>query len=189
MIDLYSSYSEEMGKILYDKVIEYKPKLICDIGVLNGFSTYYLTKASIEIGASVVAIDLFEEYDFNSSNLDQFKSNMKRLNVIHNIGIINENYLKRLDWINSNADFIHFDVSNDGKTLVSFLSHITSKIPILFEGGSENRDNQDWMVKYNKPKIINSLKENNICFKVLGENETKREGRIINSCLSEICYE
>jgi len=183
-----SSYTEQVGKILFDKVIQYKPEFICDIGVLNGFSTYYLTKAAKIVNAKVFAVDLFEDYEFNKITILDFKQNMKNLNVLNNIEVIKSDYEIFLNKTEIIFDFIHFDVSNDGEKIINLINSIPNKPKILFEGGSIDRDNQDWMIKYNKQKIIETLNENKISFDVLFETKYKKNGREFYPCISEICW-
>ena len=49
-------------------------------------------------------------------------------------------------------DLLHLDISNDG----DIISKMYDKYPnskVIFEGGSIERDNIDWMVRYKKTKI------------------------------------
>ena len=66
---------------------------------------------------------------------------------------------------------MHLDISNDGKTIENTVEALEDKIRdglvILFEGGSEERDNVVWMKDYNK-KPINSIKDK-IKYTVLDE--------------------
>ena len=76
------------------------------------------------------------------------------------------------DWIVEDFDLLHLDISNDGKTVTDVFNRVKSKIEIgstmIFEGGTEERDNIEWMLKYNKTPI-NSIKEE-INYIVLNEN-------------------
>lgn len=187
-MSIYSSYSEEIGNTLYNKVITYKPKIICDIGVLQGFSTYYLAKAAKEIGSKVIAIDLFEDYEFNSISLKDFNENMKTLGVSDTVESVKCDYLDFLQNYSIKPDFIHFDVSNDGEKIINLLTHVTKNTKVLFEGGSVDRDNQDWMIKYNRKKIRDTLNSNNIKFNLLHQSTFQKDGRTFYPCLSEICW-
>jgi len=56
---------------------------------------------------------------------------------------------------------MHLDISNTGDTILETFNKLKDKIEkgsiVLFEGGSEERDNVEWMVKY-KATPINSIK-------------------------------
>jgi len=47
---------------------------------------------------------------------------------------------------------MHVDISNDGYVIRN-ISKYKNKGLIFFEGGSLERDNVDWMIKYKKPSI------------------------------------
>ena len=83
-----------------------------------------------------------------------------------NAGVARATYY---DWLKEDEDFdlLHLDISNTGNTIVN----IHNKYPnskILFEGGTLERDNIEWMVKYNC-RPLNSTK-NITNYKVLNNN-------------------
>jgi len=183
-INFPSSYTHQFGVVMYEQVLKHRPKVIHDIGVLNGFSTAYLAMAAKEIGARVVAIDLFGSYEYCSVSQEQFESNMNELDLMDVITVQNMSVYNWLD-LNILSEFIHLDISNTGKTLVDFFNKVTGNPVVLFEGGWEKRDNQDWMLKYNKKKIIPTLKENNINFELLCKEVIDDGDRIYYPSLSK----
>ena len=185
--EIPSTYTKKFGEILYNKVLEYKPKTICDIGVYYGFSTVHLATAAKEIGSKVTVIDLFEEYQYNHCTLEKFKETIDDHGLDDVVEIVQMDYRQWLSTQRVRFDMIHFDVSNTGDSIMHLLNRVLGDPKILFEGGSVTRDNVDWMCKYNKPKIIDTLKGNDYNFKVLYEEQYEREGRIFNPCLSELC--
>ena len=56
-----------------------------------------------------------------------------------------------------NVDILHIDIANNGDVfdyvIHKYLPKMSKNGVILFEGGSIDRDNVEWMNKYNKPKI------------------------------------
>jgi len=58
---------------------------------------------------------------------------------------------------NKSIDILHIDIANNGDIYQFVFDHYIQKIAdngiILMEGGSYKRDNIEWMIKYNKPKI------------------------------------
>ena len=63
--NIASSYRQkEMGRFLYDAVIESNAKTIIDIGILNGYSTVCLALAAKETSGVVYAYDLFDDYNY-----------------------------------------------------------------------------------------------------------------------------
>ena len=184
-VNLTSSYTHQFGVVMYEEVLKYRPKTIHDIGVLNGFSTAYLTMAAKEIGANVVAIDLFELYEYNSVSQEQFEDNMDALGLMDTITV---QKMSVYDWLDLNVsiEFVHLDIANTGKTLMEFFNRVTGNPVVLFEGGWDRRDNQDWMLKYNKKKIIPTLNENDISFELLYNEVVEVGDKIQYPSLSKV---
>jgi hypothetical protein len=63
----------------------------------------------------------------------------------------------------NSVDFLMVDISNDGEvyrnTLCKWHSILTPKATVMLEGGCEERDNVEWMVKYNKIPIKLALED------------------------------
>lgn len=157
---IVSSYTpNNIGKNIYDTVIKFKPKKIIDFGLLYGYSTVCLAQAVRDNGfGEIIGYDLFEEYPYKSSDKNVVENNLKYYNL--------EQYvtLKKMDfntWINNPEDFdlLHIDISNNGdiieKLYKACYKQINTGSIILFEGGSIERDNIEWMKKYNKTPINN----------------------------------
>ena len=153
---IVSSYTQNnIGKSIYEAVIKYKPKKIIDFGILYGYSTVCLAQGVKDNGfGEIFAYDLFEDY--------KYKNAIKNV-VLHNLEFYDLNqyvtFAKKdfKDWLLEYEEFdlLHLDVSNTGDTI----SKIYSKYPnslVLFEGGTLERDNVEWMVKYDQPKISQS---------------------------------
>ena len=156
--EIESSYQpSSMGRVLYDAVIEMGAQKIIDFGILNGYSTVCMAMAARETGGKVYAYDLFDDYEFNGPNTSMLQENFSRYNVAHLIELKKVNFY---EWLNDIEDFdiLHLDISNDGD-IISKLHEATrsGRGQVFFEGGSKERDAQDWMLKYNK-KPINDLR-------------------------------
>ena len=58
---------------------------------------------------------------------------------------------------NNSIDIIHIDIANNGEVyeyaIQNYLPKLSSKGVLILEGGSKDRDEVEWMNKYNKPKI------------------------------------
>ena len=67
-------------------------------------------------------------------------------------------------------DILHIDIANNGDVyefaINNYLPKLSKNGVIILEGGSEERDNVEWMIKYNKPKIQPIVKKYNM--KVIG---------------------
>jgi predicted O-methyltransferase YrrM len=155
-IDVASSYKQnDIGHTLYNTIVKYKPKNIIDFGILNGYSTIAMAQAvrDIKVG-HIFGLDLFEKYPYNKSTFSNTLSNLHKYNIAEYVTL---SYCDFTEWIeksDQDFDLLHLDISNDGDILERIYNKYigTSKI-ILFEGGSLERDEVDWMVKYNRKKI------------------------------------
>lgn len=181
--EIESSYQQSgMGKILYNAVIEVGAQKIIDFGILNGYSTVCMAMAARETGGKVYAYDLFNDYEFNGPNTSVLQENFSRYNVAHLIELKKVNFY---EWLNDIEDFdiLHLDISNDGD-IISKLHEATrdGRGQVFFEGGSEERDAQDWMLKYNK-KPINDLRN---LYDVLQSSSITKNKRVYYPCISRL---
>jgi hypothetical protein len=167
-----SSYlANDLGKILKTYVLAFKPSRAVELGVLDGYSTYHIAEAIKQIKETqnwappFDAYDLFDDYQYKHGSQQEVQDmiNSKGLGEFVNLkkGDAYEVYKNYED---ARIDFIHVDLSNTGDVLKKFLEIWHTKIAprciILFEGGSEERDNIEWMKKYNMPSIRKELNTN-----------------------------
>tara|TARA_X000000368_G_scaffold413467_1_gene401580 strand:+ start:865 stop:1404 length:540 start_codon:yes stop_codon:yes gene_type:complete len=151
-----SSYKlNDYASIFKDICLEFNPLTILEIGILDGYSLEAFIKSS-EDTAQVVAIDLFEDYEYKSSNYAFIKEMFKEYN---NVKILKDSFYEYYKHSNR-FDLIHIDISNDGDIFdfaVKNYLPLVNKVLIL-EGGSIERDNVEWMTRYNKKPINSYLK-------------------------------
>ena len=178
-----SSYDPDFGRLLYEQVLERKPKIIYDIGVLGGYSTACLGYAAKQIGAKVVAVDLFEDYEYKNCSRNRFEENIKAAGLSD---IIEIKKMSVEDWLELEEEcyFVHLDISNDGDKLVNFFSKVKGKPFVLFEGGSPEREEVAQMVKYKKSRIIETLKEHGFSYKLLKASNYEDNGQKVCRSLS-----
>ena len=187
-----SSYqSAAMGKVLYDAIVETNAKKIVDFGILNGYSTVCMALAARETGGKVYAYDLFEEYEYNGSSKDTVMRNLEKHNV-SDIVVLEKRCFN--EWLDNQEyfDILHVDVSNTGDTIELLHQSLSSRGEkvdgrVFFEGGSTERDAQDWMIKYKKRKITSLLKTIN--YRVMSSHTYKERGRKISPCISELFFD
>jgi predicted O-methyltransferase YrrM len=155
--NIESSYNQNnIGKTIYDITFKLKPNRVLEFGVLHGYSTICIGQALRDIGSgSLISYDLFETYRYNNSRYND------AVKTIHGYGFGEIINLKRGDFEELNFedsfDLIHLDISNDGDKILDVFNRFPNS-NILFEGGTLERDNVDWMSEYNKRKIY-PLKE------------------------------
>lgn len=166
--EIETSYSEnDIGWTLYDLVLKYKPKKIVEFGVLYGYSTIVMAMALDEIGEGhIYANDLFEDYEFKHSTMPETQGNIDRYGLSKYITLAKKNFE---EWLvqPEDFDFLHIDVSNKGDTIERLYESVKDQVArgavVVFEGGSEERDNVEWMTKYKEKKI----RDVNVPFKII----------------------
>jgi hypothetical protein len=131
---------------------------IVECGILDGFSleTIYSNFSSLA-HFSVDAYDIFDKFNGNHAKrdfLDVKFTKDKYPNLKIQDGDFYKVYKKYED---QSIDILHVDIANNGDTYQFVFDRYMSKMKkngiILLEGGSEERDNIEWMKKYDKPKI------------------------------------
>tara|TARA_B100001996_G_C18656379_1_gene591366 strand:- start:999 stop:1544 length:546 start_codon:yes stop_codon:yes gene_type:complete len=152
-----SSYRLNSYNDIFKSLCElYKPKSILEIGILDGFSLKSFVE-SVPVETDIVAIDLFEMYKFRNSEKNKIEKKFKKNK---NVTILQGDFYEFYK-VSSNFDLVHIDISNDGDIYEFAIKNyfpITNKALIL-EGGSQERDTVDWMVKYDKREINPFLKQ------------------------------
>jgi hypothetical protein len=150
-----SSYNKK--DITYGELIQSitrltNPKKIVEIGILDGYSLESFVKSSTDV-TEIYAYDLFEEFNGNHSDKDKL---LERFNRFSNVKIEYGDFYKLHNFIH-NVDILHIDIANNGDVfefvMNNYLQSLSPNGIIIFEGGSNDRDSVEWMIKYNKPKI------------------------------------
>lgn len=167
---VYSSYKQHnLGKVLYDLVIKLKPKKIIDFGVLFGYSTISMAQALKDLRQGrLVGYDLFENYPYKHATKGEVWENIKKYQVEDTVSLKKKDFM---DWIKEGEgfDLLHLDISNDGVIIKLAAEKLKRNLKkgavIVFEGGTKDRDQVEWMVKYHKTPI-NPLKKQ-LGYKVL----------------------
>lgn len=156
--EIESSYVEnDLGRTLYDLVLKHKPKKVVEFGILYGYSTVAMAMALDEVGAGhIYANDLFEDYSFKHGTMEEVQNNIDRYGLTKYVTLGKKNFD---EWLKQpeDFDFLHIDVSNKGDIIERLYEAVKDQVArgaiIVFEGGSEARDNVAWMVKYGCTKI------------------------------------
>lgn len=132
------------------------PKLMIELGVLDGYSLLALAEGASS-DCQIYAYDLFDDYEFKHGSEEDVQSllNDKRYS---NVSLLKGDAIAAAkSYENNSVDFLHVDISNDGDILGKVYNAWYDKIKkgglFIFEGGSVERDNVDWMVKYKKTPI------------------------------------
>ena len=162
-VDIESSYRDNnLGRFIYDAVVRLKPNKVIEFGTLNGYSAVCIAMALKDNGhGQLFAYDLWEKYSYKKSQRNVCLENITRYGLEDYVTLGQADFWS---WIKEPEDFdlLHIDISNTGhiveEAFESLKCHLDKGSAILFEGGSQERDKVDWMVKFKKPPIY-SLKD------------------------------
>ena len=151
-----SSYKNKIDfSNIFETILFLKnPTKIIEFGILDGYSLNCFLNNSSKI-CQIEAYDIFDNFNGNHSNYDKI---IEKFNKYNNIKIQKGDYYKLVDNFKDNSiDIIHIDIANNGDTYEFAITQYMKKLKkdgiMILEGGSVERDNVEWMVKYNKPKI------------------------------------
>jgi predicted O-methyltransferase YrrM len=152
-----SSYKQnEYGKLFEALAAIHKPKIIVECGVLDGYSLISLARGCPT--ANVYGIDLFEDYEFNHGDQETILTEFWDEGLAPGLDLIKKDAIEAADiFDDESVGILHIDISNDGENLKAMFKAWWNKVEknglIIFEGGSEERDEVEWMVKYDKIPI------------------------------------
>jgi len=169
-----SSYEKNnYGKIFELMMRSYQPRLVVELGVLHGYSLIHMAKGlqfnkeHFGLCGHIDAYDLWDNYEYNHGDMNDVQMS------INNEGLSEFVTLNKMDayevykkYDRRSVYILHVDISNTGETVRKIVEQWNDKMVhdgiILLEGGSVERDNVDWMIKYNKPSIREEVNTNEI---------------------------
>jgi len=159
-----SSYIEnDYGSLLASFVKVFRPSVVHDFGVLDGYSSSCFIEGlnSIGLGGKIFLVDMFEDYPYKSSEEKWVRDNIERgegddIDVSFIRGnVFDDDVVSKFE--DGSLEFIHIDLSNNGDKLDMFFEKYANKMKdscfIIAEGGSKERDSVGWMVENRKPPI------------------------------------
>ena len=150
-----SSYLINNFEIYFKNIcLEYNPKSVLEIGLLDGYSLEAFAKNLLN-SSKILGIDIFESYEFKNA---EYKYLVEKFKKYKNVKIEYGNFYDYF-LLGDTFDLIHIDISNDAEI---FDFAIKNYLPLcnkalILEGGSKERDKVDWMIKHNKKPISNYL--------------------------------
>lgn len=175
-----TSYEKNgFGQLLRNYIVNLRPGVvIVELGILDGYSTLNIALGNrdqhILYGHKIPfhAYDLFEDYPYKHGSMEEVKQLMVDNGVADFVDIRKGNAYEvhslypdsGLD--RSGIEFLHIDISNTGKVVHDLLELWNPKLAprciLCIEGGSEERDQVDWMVKGGHPSIKAEISTNPI---------------------------
>lgn len=167
-----SSYIENnIGDILKAYVLGWRPSTLVELGVLDGYSTLAIADGVKEMqllygmNTKLVAYDLFDDYQYKHGDQAEVQKLIDEKGLTQYVELRKGDAYKVFeDFPDNSIQFLHVDISNTGDTLLKILELWSPKLIeraiVMFEGGSDERDKIDWMVKYHMTPIKPMLEKN-----------------------------
>lgn len=171
---MHSSYSiNNFAPVFRSVVSAFQPTLCVELGVLEGYSTVAIAKGlkeNFEKGGGrghLSAHDLFEEYRYRHAALDAARANIEAAGVQDFVTLYQQNAIEVADdYSDGSVHLLHVDLSNTGETVRWVMEAWDQKMVqggiILFEGGTDERDQVEWMKKYGGTSIKQELENNKL---------------------------
>ena len=156
----HSSYEKNnYGELFYALMRIYQPNKVVELGTKAGYSAYHIARGLKANGKGTLdCYDFWENYEFDSVPKSVAEKNLKKFENIVNLRLqdaigIDAKYRK--------IDILHIDLSNDGEKLEKIIPLWIDKVQqiVIIEGGSDERDNLNWMIKYKKKPIKKWLED------------------------------
>jgi len=169
-----SSYRKNnFGKVFQNTVFNYPPRIAVELGVLDGYSTSYIGRGLSKVerlkgtAGHLHAYDLWEDYPFKHGKMEDVQLVLEAVQVDKFVTLYKQDaFTVHYGYEDSSVDFLHVDLSNTGGLIETMIKFWTPKMRhcglFLFEGGSEERDNIEWMKKYEGTPIRPVLDSNPI---------------------------
>ena len=170
---MHSSYmANNFYDVICNTVFAFPASVAVELGVLDGYSTMAIAESLSQISilkqqtGHLHSYDLWEDYPYRHGDIDKVTKMLKDNDLLEFVSLYKmDAYEVHNSYEDNSVDLLHIDISNDGDALEKMMELWHPKIRhcglILFEGGSEERDKIEWMVKYNKKPIrpvLDSLK-------------------------------
>jgi predicted O-methyltransferase YrrM len=163
-LPMRSSYAENDYKSIFQKILNKElPKTIVECGLLDGYSFFTLADFAKKYNGIVFGVDLFDDYQFNHPDYSAMLSICEEKYLDTAFLIKGDALLTASKFRDGYIDLLHLDISNTGDRLSKLFEKWYRKVrvggTIIFEGGSRERDNIEWMKKCKERTIRDFIKE------------------------------
>lgn len=170
---MISSYEKNnYAEVFYSIITAWRPLNCVELGVLHGYSTIAIARGlktiaepPYNVRSSLASYDLFEEYQFNHGKPQEVQARINEAGVQDFVTLHKEDAWRVPErYQDHSIGLLHVDISNTGEVLRKIMQLWDPKLVqggiILFEGGTEERDLVEWMVKYSAAPIKPELEMN-----------------------------
>lgn len=169
-----SSYAQnDFGHLIWTYMVNLRPVNAVELGVLDGYSTLHIARGFkdclrlYQIKGWFHAYDLFEDYPHKHGDKAEVQKLLDENEVQDFVELRKGDAFEvHKNYENDSLEFLHIDISNTGQVIKDLLPLWHPKMRgrgiLCIEGGSEERDNVEWMKKYNHPSLKQEISTNPI---------------------------
>lgn len=169
---MHSSYAINNYADVFRTIVSASQPTNCvELGTLEGYSAVAIARGLKEnfekFGGRghLACFDLFEDYAYRHSTLEEVRKNLEEAGVSDFVTVKKQDAYTVHELYEPNSiHLLHVDLSNTGETVRKIIELWDDRMVvggiILFEGGSEERDNIPWMKDYKAPSIKEELEKN-----------------------------
>ncbi len=166
-----SSYIENHYDIVFRSlIIAKRPGLVVECGVLDGYSLSAMAEGvkfnheKFGVLGKIESYDLYNNYRFKHGDWHEVDKMLDMKGLSNYVLLaMGDAFEVHRQYDDGSIDFLHMDISNNGDTLLKTLELWGDKISpdgmIAFEGGSEQRDNVEWMKTFEFKPIREALND------------------------------
>lgn len=171
---MHSSYiTNNYGEVFKAMITAFLPVNCVELGVLEGYSAIAIAeglKDNFEKRGTkghLNAFDLFDKYPYRHASQKTVEKNIEEKGLTEWVTLHEADaFLVDGKYEDHSVHFLHIDLSNTGATVKKIMEDWDKKMAVggivCFEGGSEERDQIEWMKKYNAQSIKQELETNPI---------------------------
>lgn len=169
-----SSYVDNNYDAIFEKITQiFLPQRCVELGVLDGYSTLAIAKGikkAVKLSqhkSHIYSYDIWDDYEYKHGDIEKVRNLIIDNQVEEYVTLFKKNAFEvHEDYEDHTVCLLHIDISNDGDILNFMVDRWNDKLTyggmLLFEGGSQERDEVEWMIKYNKKPIKPELETNAI---------------------------
>lgn len=151
-----SSYNINNYSLVFEYLCKsFSPSAVVEFGILNGYSLDCFVN-NVPSDTPIFAFDIFDSFVGNHPAQGLLVSQYA---AFPNVSIIDLNFFDSLPFLKTLKQkriLFHIDIANNADVYKFAVESILPVFPaslVLLEGGSPERDQVDWMLKYDKPPI------------------------------------
>lgn len=170
-------------EVLYSMVLDIKPNVIIEYGTEHAGTAIVMGLALKELYEIEQHKGIIYTYDtFEKQSKGEIGSSPNYTIAVNNVAYYGlQDYIKVdygdffefCDRSTKEFDLLYFDIDNDGDKVLEMYNGCKNNIEkgsvVIFEGGSQIRDDVEWMNRLNKTKI-NSIKDK-VDYRLLTPNQ------------------